>query len=106
MTFVDTRKSTLLVMVLGLSVIYSILLGLGLGPRVADQLSSAVDGRAVGKGAWLKRRAVIPSCMVANGKFNGWLCGSGCGIVTKRLSGSGCRWDGGWGGAWYWRVQF
>jgi len=26
-------------------------------------------------------------CMVIYGKFNGWLCGSGCGIVTKRLSG-------------------
>jgi len=30
------------------------------------------------------------SCMVVNEKFDGW-CGSGCGIVTKWLSGSGCR---------------
>jgi len=31
-------------------------------------------------------------------KFNGYLCRSGCGIVAKRLTGSGCRWDGGWVG--------
>jgi len=44
-------------------------------------------------------------CMVANEKFDGWLCGSVCGIVAKRLSGSGCRY-GGWGGAWYLHVKF
>ena len=32
-------------------------------------------------------------CMVVKGKFDGSLCGSGCGTVTKRLSGSGCRWE-------------
>jgi len=27
-------------------------------------------------------------CMVVKGEFHGWLCGRGCGTVTKRLSGS------------------
>jgi len=47
-----------------------------------------------GRAVW---RVSLGCCMVANGKFNGWLCRSVCGIVTKLLSGSGCRWDGGWG---------
>jgi len=34
----------------------------------------------------------LKRCMVVNEKFIGWLCGSGCGIETKRLSGSTCRW--------------
>jgi len=46
------------------------------------------------------------SCMIANGKFNGRLCGSVCGIVVKRLSGSGCHWEWWLGGAWNWRVEF
>jgi len=76
-----------------------------------------VDQDAVGDGGWVRlcigvldfggdhRKdkdsfgVSLGRCMVANGKFDGWLCGSGCGIVAKRLSGSRCRWDDGWVGS-------